>query len=151
MKPLYRETLAKNVQGLMDHSPVLRTHKALAKKCSTPNRKIGARTIGHVVDGDGPQTRLDTIVAIAEAFGVTPMALLSPYFDPATKTEPNIPPPDVLDLAKAITELPTERQQLLFDIFKRDPIATPVPSGIPLPNTVHEPGRRYPSKAEHKK
>jgi len=116
-----RKILAGNVAALMNVRPDLSSHAKLAKQCSTATRKIGARTIGHVLNAkDGPQPQLDTIVAIADAFRVPAWLLLTPDFDPKGKTGGAPPPADALELAYLFTEVPVERRELLLGIFRKE-------------------------------
>jgi hypothetical protein len=79
VQPNWRKVLAENVSALMEEHPELRSHAKLASRCSTATRRIGARTIGHLLNAeDGPQPQLDTIVAVAEAFKKEPWRLLMP-------------------------------------------------------------------------
>jgi hypothetical protein len=103
----FKHILAKNIRGLMALNPSLNSHAKLAAKCRElyDLRKIGATTIGHLLDNkDTRQPQLDTIVAIARAFKVTPWMLLSPDFDPAHRTIADLPPADVLELARRLME-----------------------------------------------
>lgn len=117
----YRKILAGNIAALQNVRPDLKSHAKLAKQCSTATRKIGARTIGHVLNAkDGPQPQLDTIVAIADAFRVPAWLLLTPDFDPKGKTGGALPPADALELAYLLTEMPAERRELLLGLFRKE-------------------------------
>lgn len=118
----YRKLLAENVQSLMDRTPQLKSRAKLARKCTTPTRKIGASTIGHLLDPDGPNPQLDTIVAIAEAFKLEPWVLLTQDFDPETMTGGTLPPKEDLELARRISALDPKKRELLLDIFS-DPVS----------------------------
>jgi len=134
----YRKVLSDNVSALMKKTPELSSHAKLAKRCSTPTRTIGARTIGHLLNWqEGPQPQLDTIIAVAQAFKVECWMLLYPSFDAETLSVAGRIGENVVELAARITGLPEERQQLLMEIFAKD--------GVPdMQRAVHEPAaRRY--------
>lgn len=121
MKPNYRKILAQNVAALMKSTPALSSHAKLAAHCSTPVRKIGARTIGHLLNFDnGPQPQLDTIIAVADAFRIEPWLLLRPDFDAASKTVRALVLPAMTEVTRRIIDLSEERRDLLFEIFARE-------------------------------
>lgn len=129
MKPNYRKILAENIVALQAANPELGSHAKLAKQCSTATRKIGARTIGHLLNWkDGPQPQLDTIVAVAEAFKLPPWLLLTEDFDAITEKGGLPPEPEVLELARRIASLQSDRRELLLEIFE--------PPGVPDKATV---------------
>lgn len=87
MKTEVREALANNVKKLMEGSgrngsTDLRTQAKLAARCARISGKsFSQRTIGYLLRPDPSgknQPKLDTIVAIAEAFKVEPWRLLHP-------------------------------------------------------------------------
>lgn len=112
----YRKILAKNVEALKSRTPALNSNSKIAKACSAPNRKIGARTIGHLLNAnpEAPQPQLDTIVAVAEAFKVAPSSLLDPYFDADRAAEPI--PMAVMDLALNIYALQKEKPEAFANL-----------------------------------
>lgn len=138
----YRKILARNVAGLMEATPALGSRGKLARKCSTATRKIGASTIGHILEEDGPQTRLDTIVAVADAFKVAPWMLLMPHFDPRSRDVRDAPSPEVIELAQRIAGLTPAKLELLLEIFggegAEDQLAI-----SPAPMTAQQPRARY--------
>lgn len=117
----YKEILAKNVTALMDRDEVLNSHAKIAKRCKRTSREISARAIGYMLDtADDRQPKLDTIVAVAEAFKVAPWLLLTPDFDPDKKTGGDLPPPEVIRLALRIHTMPEPERILLMKIFSKD-------------------------------
>jgi len=136
--PNYRKVLARNVAGLMEATPALGSRAKLAKRCSTATRKLGASTIGHLLNEEnGPQPQLDTIVAVAEAFKIAPWFLLMPDFDPKNKNLREAPSPAVIELAQRIAGLPQERLELLLDIFGGEGVDDR------MAMTVQQPRSRY--------
>ncbi len=132
----YRKILADNVAELMRATPELNSHAKVAAKATMwaiKSRKIGARTIGHLLDYErGPQPQLDTIVAVAKAFKVEPWMLLRDDFDAATGTVREADP-EVLDLAGKIAHLEDDKRKLLMEIFASE--GAPDPSQRP---TLHD-------------
>lgn len=141
MRINYRRVLAQSVKALMNATPALSSHAKLAKKCSTPTRKIGARTIGHLLDEDGPQPQLDTLVAVAEAFKVELWLLFLPEFDAKNPDSTR----EMFELARRIAGLPRERQALLMEIFGED-VTDPDPR--PPANTLQSPRAPYKKSAK---
>lgn len=145
----YRKILADNVLALMRQNPELNSHAKLAKHCSTPTRKIGARTIGHLLDWDGGiNPKLDTIIAVAEAFKVPPWMLLTPDFDPQHKIGGRLPPPEVIALAERILR----NREALGDIFNIE-LDTDFTRGAHIwtaPVAVHEPKSVYGTRRQPK-
>lgn len=146
----YRKILATNVANLMRLTPELKSHAKLAAKCRTLSgrRKIGPRTIGHLLDAEnGPQPQLDTILAVAEAFKVPPYMLLRPDFDAETRTTNTARfTGEVLEIAQSIADMSEEKRALLLEIFATE--ATPAgpartPSKPPATHELHEPRRQY--------
>lgn len=129
----------------MRRNPDLDNPRKLAPRCTTATRKIGARTIAHLVDEKSiVQPQLDTIVAIAQAFRVQPWMLLTPDFDPATKRGGEMPPPEILALAYRIME----NRGALLDIFGKDTVpddALEVTgwNASPQSPSVHQKGKDY--------
>jgi transcriptional regulator with XRE-family HTH domain len=120
-----RQIVARNVRALMDASPLLGSHAKLAARCSTATRRVGSRTIGHLLDPNSTvQPQLDTIEAIADAFRVPPWSLLRVDFDPETKQ----PLVDVLDrdqveVARRLANVPRAHLDMLLAL-----VSTPAPS-----------------------
>ena len=99
----------------MAQSRTLVTQAALARRCSTPTRQLKQSTIQYLLKEDDPRNpQLDTIVAIAEAFGVRPWQLLDPEFDAASRTGGKLPPPEIIDLAIRLTK----NRELLLQVFE---------------------------------
>lgn len=136
----YRRILARSVAALMRATPELSSHAKLAKKCSTPTRTIGARTIGHLLNADdGPQPQLDTIVAVAEAFKVAPWMLLHPAFDAETKSVGGEVDAGVLEIARKISALSKDSQQVLLEVFHQPAAAQPQREPLARIKELHEP------------
>jgi hypothetical protein len=111
MRLNYRKILADNVNALKDASQDLTSGAKIAAKCPKVGvRKIGKRTIDHLLETDGPQPQLDTIVGVAEAFQTKPWLLLMPDFDAKSKTVP------MIELAQLIIDLLSKRPDLLSKI-----------------------------------
>ncbi len=108
----YKTILARNVQALMDRNKALNSHAKIAKQCRRTARKISARTIGYLLDAnDERQPKLDTIVAVGEAFKVMPWLLLMPDFDPDHPASGLIPSEKALEIARLIdARKPTDAQ-----------------------------------------
>jgi len=140
----YRKILARNVAGLMKTTPALSSGGKLARKCSTDARKIGASTIRHMLNEDGPQARLDTIVAVADAFKIAPWMLLMPDFDPKSRNLREPPSPEVIELAQRIAGLTPARLELLLDIFRG--YGAPDQLAFSQSPTVQQPKPRYGKK-----
>lgn len=105
----------------MRANPALSSHAKLAQRCSTPTRKIGARTIGHLLNADdGPQPQLDTIVAVAEAFKLPPWMLLHPEFDASTRRIDELDA-EVIDIARRISVM--SKGHLPEEPSPREPLA----------------------------
>jgi hypothetical protein len=140
----YRRLLATNVAELMRLNPELDSWAKLAKKCSTPTRKLGASTIGHLLNADdGPQPQLDTVVAVAEAFKVAPWMLLHPEFDAATKSIGELDAA-VLEIARRISGMPKESQHAVLELFKHSsPAAQREPLARVREQQLHEPPSDY--------
>lgn len=68
----HRATLARNVRRLMDSSPDLNKQLRLAKRAG-----IGQATVDRILRADAGVS-IDSIAAIAKAFGVSPWLLLHP-------------------------------------------------------------------------
>ena len=117
----YRKILADNVRALKARYPELRSNAKIARRCKSGNRKIGASTIAHLIDDEaGVWPKLDTIIAVAEAFKVTPpWLLLTPNFDPDKKTSGDMPSPEIIQLALRILTIPRPEQALLMRIFSQ--------------------------------
>lgn len=99
----YRQILAANVVALMERNELMSSHAKLARYCSTSTRKIGARTIGYLVNAESKvNPKIDTIIAVAEAFKVAPWLLLTPDFDPKKKTGGAMPSEKALEIARLI-------------------------------------------------
>jgi hypothetical protein len=139
----YRQILARNVAALMKRNELMDSHAKLARYCSTPTRKIGARTIGHLVSADSQvNPKIDTIVAVAEAFKIAPWLLLTPDFDPARKGRGDLPPPEIIELAKRILTISAPERELLMTIFSkseaRDLVNARAPSTVEQPTKTRE-------------
>jgi len=143
----YRKILAHNVKALMDATPDLKSHAKLAKSCSTPTRKIGARTIGHLLNyEDGVQPQLDTIVAVAEAFKLPPWLLLTPDFDVPSRGGLDLPAPEVIELARRITSLTSDQRDGLVQLFGEAVTDDDLHQNGFVPTgkqAVHEDGAKY--------
>lgn len=113
----YRRVVAENVAALKLATPSLKSDAKLAAMCSTATRKIGSRTISHLTNPEGPQPQLDTMVAVAEAFRLPPWLLLMPDFDAKLKGVPDMPAPEIIELARRIAALDPARRELLMQIF----------------------------------
>lgn len=96
----------------------LNSHEKLAKACTTATRRIGSSTIGHLLNATGPQPRLDTIVAVAEAFKLSPWQLLHPDFDPVRKTASGVSSPELISIARRIEIMQEPQRELLLSIFQ---------------------------------
>ena len=98
-----RQILARNIRGLMAHHPELDSARKLALRCSTSTRKIGHNTIERMISPDKSdvQPRLDTIVAVAQAFRLTADQLLSAALDPENPQD-SVPPASIIDLARRL-------------------------------------------------
>lgn len=114
-----RKILARNVSALMRRSTDLKTPRKLAPHCSTATRKIGARTIAHLLKAEGSYPQIDTIAAIADAFKVPTWMLLYPNFDPDNNPPEGRLPPEVIALAQRIME----NREVITDVFGADPIS----------------------------
>lgn len=73
-----RHVLAKNVKALLDSGIGPTSQLALGKKPGTG----GQPTIGRIVSDRGENTKLETIAAIAEAYGLEAWQLLVAGMDP---------------------------------------------------------------------
>lgn len=115
-----KSVLARNIKALMERHPDFKTPRKLAPHCSTATRKIGARTIAHLLDPKSSvQPQLDTIVAIAQAFKVKAWMLLNTEFDPTSKTVAGLPPPEIIELAWRIMR----NREALSEVFSSNPVA----------------------------
>lgn len=82
MKYSVREVLANNVRRLMDSEPEmgLKSQEKIAKRANKPGGKRVAQTaVGYLLRPTSRiSPKLDTITAVAEAFGMEPWQLLHP-------------------------------------------------------------------------
>jgi transcriptional regulator with XRE-family HTH domain len=135
-----RQIVARNVKALMDANPLLGSHAKLAARCSTPTRRIGARTIGHLLNPQSTvQPQLDTVNAIAEAFRVPAWMLLRADFDEILKR----PLADVLtaeqiEVARRLSEVDRPHLDMLLALVSR-PAPTPATTPPPAPGTLRPP------------
>jgi len=136
----YRKILADNVRALKARSLELHSNAKIAKRCRAGNRKIGASTIAHLLNEQGGvYPKLDTIIAVAEAFKIVPpWLLLTPDFDPDKKTGGDLPDSEVFELALKIHTMTAPEKALLMKIFTKG-----TPNGDPedmrAAVTLHEP------------
>ena len=84
MKVNTRKVLVANVRALMKLNPEKGSNAKLSAFCTPPTRSVAARTIGYLLNPDSVHApQLDTLIAVAEAFGVEPWKLLHPEFNAA--------------------------------------------------------------------
>jgi transcriptional regulator with XRE-family HTH domain len=119
----YRQLVAKNVRALKDANPRLSSNQKIADEAKRLSRgavAIGARTIGHVTNGDGPSPSLETLAAIAMAFRIDLSTLLSPELDPRLHTQEDVRV--VEDLAEQLRTLTPAQRALLQKINSATPV-----------------------------
>jgi hypothetical protein len=119
----YRQLVASNVRKLKLANPHLSSNQKIAeaaKRLTHGTVKVGARTIGHVTNGEGPSPSLDTLAAIAAAFRIDVPTLLSPDLDPTEHAHEDVR--RVEELAEALRTLTPELRALLDSILRPDPV-----------------------------
>lgn len=100
----YKNILSRNVASLMAQSDYTSAAK-LAERCRHVGHPIGKRTIGHLLDpNDAHSPTLETIVAIAAAFRISPHLLLDSRFEATPRAPAPAATPDVLQLAAHLLE-----------------------------------------------
>lgn len=94
MKYSVREVLAHNVRRLMDSEPEegLKSQEKIAKRASKPGGKRVAQTaVGYLLrPASRVSPKLDTITAVAEAFGKEPWQLLHPTMGERVQQAPEL-------------------------------------------------------------
>lgn len=119
----YRQLVARNLRALKAAHPRLSSNQRIAdeaKRLSHGSVAVGARTIGHVTNGDGPSPSLDTLAAIALAFRIDVPTLLSPDLDPALHTQEDVRM--VEELAEQLRTLTAAQRALLDKINSSTPV-----------------------------
>lgn len=109
-----RETVAANLQRLMEDHVELRTQSALARRSKVPQR-----TIGRIVNKEVTAS-LDVLEALAKPFDLQPWQLLVPGIDPKN--------PPVLRFASAAEEALYKRiVAAATELARKQPLAYPPP------------------------
>lgn len=98
-----KKILIKNVQALQRHRPELGSGPSIAARCRKHGFKIAARTINYMLDDASErQPTLDSIDAMAGAFGLPVWMLLHPELDAANKSVIDPPSERATYIAKRI-------------------------------------------------
>ena len=113
MKIDFRELVARNAQALMESSESLNSHAKIQKRCRELGFLVGSRTIGRLMQANGPSPTLETLVAFAAVFKIPPNYLISLDFLPHAKRLQDAPGPEVIELAKRLNQMPKEILRLL--------------------------------------
>ena len=136
----YRKILASNVRAMMESSDRYNSAAKLAKACHAPKRRIGASTILHLLNPEGPQPQLDTIIAIAEAFRLETWLLLTTDFDARERTGGRQPSPEVIELARKLEDTQPRLRALALELVH-----------LEAHHTVHEPAAAYSAPGKPKR
>jgi len=117
MKYSVREVLANNVRRLMDSEPEdgLKSQEKIAKRANKPGGKRVAQTaVGYLLRPTSRVSpKLDTITAVAEAFGKEPWQLLHPTMGERVQQAP--------ELAKRYEMATNRDKDVIHRILNMDP------------------------------
>lgn len=105
-----RQILRRNVQALLDSGIGPTSQMALGKKPGTG----GQPTIGRIVSDQGENTKLETIAAIADAYGLEAWQLLVAGMDPKN-------PPALAPVTKEEKEFWERLRKLYEEVGKGPP------------------------------
>ena len=123
MKIDYRQLVASNVRALKRANPHLASNQKIADEAARLSQgavSLGARTIGHVTNGEGPSPSIDTLAAIALAFRIDLPTLLSADLDPVIHSTED--QRRVEQLAEMLRDLTPAQRALLDKINTKQPV-----------------------------